>query len=115
MREERTDRLPLTVDKGVFRRILAADTVEAAASIVASFPRDVAVSIIDNLDPLTAAFLVTVFRCRVHGGFSSPSICTTAYAESLCSRAKELRIRGTQGLCHARDQVYRDTGFFAGI
>lgn len=110
---ERHERLPLVVDQGVLQKICMADNPLDAAVIVAQYPYDQAVGIIDNLDPLTAAFVVMLFKKISED--SSSSLCSKEYADSLLLNAYELKIRGTLGLCHARDQVYRETGFFAGI
>lgn len=112
---ERHKRLPLTVDQSVLQKIRMADSPKDAATIVAEYPYDEAVSIIDNLDPLTAAFMIAMFQNRSTGDLFSASICPKEYADSLLLNAYELQIRGTLGLCHARDQVYRETGFLAGI
>jgi hypothetical protein len=114
MAKERPNRLALVV-KGrdvndLLSEIRNAYDPANAADIIANYDIEEAVAIIDNLDQLTAAFMMTVFRFRIQAesGFKY------RYAKELVERADELHIRGTAGLCYARDIVYRETGFFAG-
>lgn len=113
MNTERSKRLLLTVDKSVMQSIRAAESPMDVVSIIAKYPFQDAVCIIDNLDPLTAAFVITMFREQERG--SAFVACNEKYAKSLLAKASRLRIRGTLGLCYARDQVYRETGYFAAI
>ena len=107
---ERAERLPLTVDREVLDLITRADTPNAAAEMVLSYDVEVAVAIIDNLDPLTAAFVVSVLRTWA----KSDVFETPVRAGQIIVLGSGLQIRGMNGLCYARDQVYRETGYFAG-
>ena len=113
---ERTNRLPLAIGSEVLNKITAAESLKEAGDIVMAHDVEQAVSIIDNLDPLTAAFvLIEVSR------LSSLEDCSTVirnrmkHAKKILARARELKTRGINGLCYARDQVFRETGYFAGI
>ena len=75
-------------------------------AIVAKFPVDVAVSIIDNLDILTASLIICWF-CVEH-------VRGNQYASALYVKAMELKIRGSLGPVHARNVLYRRTGIWAG-
>lgn len=113
---ERADRLPLTAKcKKVLKDVLRAESPTAAANIIATskHPVEEVLGIIDNLDQLTAAFVIAVFRERADG--QHPFLaCSKAWAMELTTKADALRIRGTLGFCYARDKVYRETGRFAG-
>jgi hypothetical protein len=114
---ERAERLPLTVKcEKALKDVRAAKSPTAAANIIATpkRPLEETLGIIDNLDPLTAAFVIAVFRERADGHLHHPLACSKAWAMELITKADRLQIRGTLGLCHARDQVYQETGFFAG-
>lgn len=115
-RIERADRLPLTAKcEKVLKDVLAAESPTAAANIIATPRRPVeeVLSIIDNLDPLTAAFVIAVFRERADGHLHPSLACSKAWAMELITKADRLCIRGTFGFCYARDQVYRETGYLA--
>ena len=114
---ERADRLPLTAKcKKVLKDVLAAKSPTAAANIIATpkRPLEETLGIIDNLDPLTAAFVIAVFRERADGHLHHSLACSKAWAMELITKADKLQIRGTLGFCYARDQVYDETGYFAG-
>lgn len=113
---ERADRLPLTAKcKKVLKDVLAAESPTAAANIIAlaMHPLEETLSIIDNLDPLTAAFVIATFRGKADDHPDPSLVCSKTWAMELITKADKLRIRGTLGFCHARDQVYRETGYFA--
>ncbi len=92
---ERSDRLPLTVDREVLLEVVRARTLESAVAIVG------------NLDPLSAAFIVSHLRFLAEKGDNNAKVLV-----ALCDN---LHIRGTLGLIYARDKVYHETGYFAGI
>lgn len=113
-RTERADRLPLAAQhEHILKKVREAKSLTAAASIVATHPLETALSIIDNLDPLTATFVIEAFHERARGRLYPALACRETWARELIVKADELRIRGTLGFCHARDQVYRETGYFA--
>lgn len=107
MREERLERLPLNVGTGVLSEITKAVTIQHAISILVCYGTEDALAIIDNLDQLTAAFILSYIRFQARNGDND--------AKKFVARADELHIRGSRGLVYARDKVYRETGFFAGI
>lgn len=113
---EREERLPLLVLREILNTIRSAESPKDAAAIVMLHSVETAVGIIDNLDPLTAAFIVLELRRQsaLGGGYSEIRERRN-HAKKILARGKELNIRGMMGLCHARDQVYRETGYFAGI
>jgi len=106
MESERAERLPLLADKSVLGKILEAKTPIAAVDIISGFPCDVALSVIDNLDELTAAFVVAMFRLN--------ALRDDLYALELVPQIEAQKVRGSRGLVYARDKVYRETGYFAG-
>ncbi|MDB5254616.1 MAG: hypothetical protein JWL80_682 [Parcubacteria group bacterium] len=108
---ERTERLPLKVPRNVLTRITQCDDPETAAKRVLDFQVEDAVSILDNLDPLTAAFIVAYFtQFRVNNG--STALRMRKYKiDRILHRGRELQIRGMNGLCFARDQIFRETGY----
>ena len=108
---ERTERLPLTVDRKVLHSIVLADNPDDALKILLKHEVDVAVSILDNLDPLTAAFLVFRMQTKHYGGGSIMSQDKRRLSGKILERGRELQIRGMNGLCYARDQVYRNMGY----
>ena len=114
MAEIRTDRLPLTIDPEVLIRITQAKSPVAAVGVFESYSVDVAVSIIDNLDLLTAALIFATLRLQVLYG-DVLKYCNVEKARLIVEKGDKLRIRGSMGLIHARDQVFRETGYFAGI
>lgn len=112
MLQERTERLALPqVAEKILKQICLAEDPVKAADLVAGFEVEAAVSLVDNLDQLTAAIVVTVFRFRTLGGSSGYEY---RFAKNFVKRAEELQIRGTAGLCYARDLVFRETGYLAG-
>lgn len=115
-RIERADRLPLAAQhEHILRKVRVAQSPTAAANIIATpkRPLEEALAIIDNLDQLTAAFVIMAFRERADGHLHLSLACSKAWAMELITKADKLQIRGTLGLCHAREQVYRETGYLA--
>lgn len=108
MNKERTERLPMLADPELFQRLLKnVEPLDVTVQELKKLSVDVAVSIIDNFDQLQAAFLVLRFRIEAQDEDS--------YAKKLVKKADENNIRGTLGVTYARDRVYQETGFFAGI
>ena len=119
MTAERTERLPLPkVEhwKQIKKNICSAASSAVAAFIIAKVVDyneenvEPVMAMIDNLDPLTAAFILTEFRIQEKTAVGYEF----RFAQRVVARAVELKIRGSAGLCFARDVVYRETGFFAG-
>ena len=112
---ERIDRLPMSVSSDVLSNINLAESPGDAASIVLQYDVNEAVSIIDNLDPLTAAFVVFQLQGVRRNNGSREMKKRKELADAILARGRELQIRGMNGLCYARDQVFRETGYFAGL
>lgn len=100
------------IEEQIAREVRAQKTPKEAAELVAQYPQNRALEIIKALDPLTAAFVFVEFRRRskTNGG-SHKAYLKKKYANELLQRAEELKINGIQGLCAARDQIYRETGY----
>lgn len=113
MKKIRSKRLVCPVGKQELREIEDSDHPQQAASIVAGHSIEDAVRIIDNLDPLVAAFVIAMFKLRAQGG-TTWATCSKTYARKVVARANVRRIRGTLGLCYARDEVYHKTGILVG-
>ena len=64
----------------------------------------IACAIIDRLIPLISAFVLMGFELRSRDGNEN--------AKAILDRAYALEIRGTKGLCHARDEFFEQTGVF---
>ena len=83
-------------------RIRDCDTPEIATNEVMRLGPISACALVDSSDPLTAAFIVNILRERANRGDKN--------AIAFIERADRLNIRGTKGLCHARDEIYRKMG-----
>lgn len=107
MEEERLERLPLLVDPAVLDEVYKQNDPFVARDIVYAYPVEDAVSIIDNLNQLHAALLFGLINVKAMDG--------DEHAKAIVTKAEEQRIRGTAGLLYARNKVFRETGFFAGL
>ena len=107
MAEERSVRLPLRVDPAVLVEIHKQDDPFAACKIVLMCSVEDAISIIDNLNQLAAALILGLIRLAAMDG--------DEHAKTIFIKAEVERVRGSAGLLYARDKVFRETGFFAGI
>ena len=104
---ERSERLPCPVGVDVLKELMQMKEVGSVTAKIFSYKTEEAVAIIDNLDQLAAAIVLADIRILAY--------CNSPVAKKVVERADELRIRGTAGLIYARDKVYHDTGYFAGI
>jgi hypothetical protein len=88
--------------KDIIDRIQNTKAPVEIITILKGFSAEEAVSIIDDLDELNAAFAIAQLRISARFGES--------WACDVIARADQLQICGTRGLCHARDEVYRQIG-----
>ncbi len=112
MNQIRPDRLPLPVNRGKLHEVRLLKNDYLLASTVVSHPVDVAVAIIDNLDPLSAAIVFDRVLLQSERKDPRHCNCTQYHAEQIVRKARALEIQGSLGLCYARDLVYNRTGDF---
>lgn len=82
-----------------------ADDPCVATDIICTLNSVDACAALDKIFPLFAALIIGVLTIRAREK-NDPK------AQEILTRARELEIQGTKGICHERDEFFKRTGIF---